>query len=404
MHRPVRIRSVTSSLVIQTSFLGDTVLTTPLIAELSRRGPVDVLVTPGAAPLLANNPSIRTVLVYDKRGRDRGPTGLARIVRRVRAATRGASSDEPGVAYLAQGSLRSALIARLAGFRERVGFDTSPARSLYTRRVAYERSRHHAERLWRLAFPDRPDARPPTGALVPRLYPGTADVAAVDALLAATASAPTPRPSHVAPSEAEHEDRPLVVLAPGSVWGTKRWPFYPELAARLAPHAKIAVVGSPADTPLARAIGRAAPPGAVVDATGALSLLASAELIRRAAVLVTNDSLPQHLASAVGTPTVTLFGPTVPELGFGPLAPRSVALGHPTLPCRPCHHHGPPRCPLGHWRCMRKLAVDAVEAAVRGVLDPAAAPDEVRAPDRALRFPAGPTPPSDDPPPGSGHA
>ena len=63
-------------LVVQTSFLGDTVLTTPLIAELAKRGPVDVVVTPASAPLLARNPDIRELFVYDKRGADAGIGGF----------------------------------------------------------------------------------------------------------------------------------------------------------------------------------------------------------------------------------------------------------------------------------------------------------------------------------------
>jgi heptosyltransferase-2 len=84
-------------------------------------------------------------------------------------------------------------------------------------------------------------------------------------------------------------------------------------------------------------------------------------------VLVTNDSAPQHLASARGTPTVTLFGPTVPAFGFGPLAPGSVTLGVEELACRPCDPHGPERCPLGHWRCMRELSVERVIASIRSM-------------------------------------
>jgi len=106
-----------------------------------------------------------------------------------------------------------------------------------------------------------------------------------------------------------------------------------------------------------------------VNAVGALSLLGSAELIGRCALLVTNDSSPQHLASAMGTPTITIFGPTVPAFGFGPLAPGSVTLGHEHLDCRPCHHHGPPTCPLGHWRCMKELDVSVVEQAVHAALE-----------------------------------
>jgi heptosyltransferase-2 len=344
-----------ASLVIQTSFLGDAVLTTPLIAELARRGPVDVVVTPASAGLLANNPSIRKLYVYDKRGRDSGAGGLLRLARTIGRDSRGDSEASSGslprsAAYLAQGSVRSASLALLAGFRTRIGFESSPARMLYTVRIPYERGAHHAERLWRLATSG---AASPTGEMPPpRLYPGESERAAVDALLGAA-------PDH----------RPLVALAPGSVWGTKRWPYYPELAASVAGRFRLAIVGSSDDSEAARHILRVAGAQGVVDATGKLSLLASAELIGRADLLVTNDSSPQHLASAMATPTLTIFGPTVPAFGFGPLAPHSTSIGHPSLPCRPCHHHGPPTCPLGHWKCMRELGVEMVEAAVGSILE-----------------------------------
>jgi heptosyltransferase-2 len=85
-------------------------------------------------------------------------------------------------------------------------------------------------------------------------------------------------------------------------------------------------------------------------------------------VLVTNDSAPMHLASAAGTPTVAIFGPTVPDFGYGPLAPLASAVGHDTLPCRPCDRHGPRRCPLGHHRCMRDLLPSDVAARARTLL------------------------------------
>src|SRR5690348_16220626 len=72
------------SLVVQTSFLGDVVLTTPLIAELARRGPVDVVVRPDAAAILAHNPDVRRLIVYDKRGAHSGATGVWRMAGRLR--------------------------------------------------------------------------------------------------------------------------------------------------------------------------------------------------------------------------------------------------------------------------------------------------------------------------------
>lgn len=332
------------SLVIQTSFLGDVVLTTPLLAELARRGPVHVVATPSGAPLLARNPDVAGVTIYDKRGSARGVGGLASVAAELSAARSRAANEGAGdaVAYLAQGSVRSAALARLAGFRTRVGFTTSAGRWLYTRRVPYRDDRHHAERLWSLAAAGA-DESPTAEQLRPRLFPGGAEREAVDRLL----------------SDAGDGTAQWIALAPGSVWATKRWPFYAELARLLPAAARIAVIGAKDDAALASEIVAAAPDRAL-DATGQLSLLGSAELIRRCAVLVTNDSSPQHLASAMGTPTLTVFGPTVPEFGFGPLAPRSRTTGVVGLECRPCDRHGPQQCPLGHWRCMRDLTAAAV--------------------------------------------
>ena len=325
---------MTRSLVIQTSFLGDMVLTTPLLVELATRGEVDVVATPQSAGLLANHPAVRRVVPYDKRREARGLHGLARVASTLRAARFDA-------AYLAQGSMRSATLARLAGIPERIGFATSAGRWLYTRRIDYRDDLHHAERLWQLAA--APGARPEPGAIRPRLYPGAAERAAVDVLLRGCAA----------------EATPFVALAPGSVWATKRWPYYPELAALLPPEVPIVVVGAAVDGDLARAIASRAP-GRVLDATGRLGLLGAAVLLRRARARVTNDSAPMHLASAMSTPTVAVFGPTVPEFGFGPLAPRAATAGHDGLACRPCDRHGPRVCPLGPWRCMRELGPETV--------------------------------------------
>ena len=331
---------MTSSLVIQTSFLGDTVLTTPLVAELARRGPVDVVTTPASAGLLANHPGIRAVVPYDKRGADRGVRGFLRLAKRLRRFSYDA-------AYMAQGSLRSAALACAAGVSRRVGFATSAGRVLYTEKVEYREDLHHAARLLRLAKPDAVAAD-----VRPRLYPGIPERGAVDRFLALHGAT---------------DGQPLVALAPGSVWATKRWPFYPDLARELAADAHLVVLGSTDDSALADEVCAAAGRNAL-NATGVLTLLGSAELIRRCQALVTNDSAPQHLASAVDTPTLTIFGPTVPTFGFGPLARNSVTMGIDSLACRPCDRHGPRKCPLGHWRCMNDLAPRDVAARVRDIL------------------------------------
>jgi heptosyltransferase-2 len=335
------------SLVIQTSYLGDVILTTPLIAELAQRGPVDVLVTPLGAAALANNPDIHTTIRYDKRGTYGSAQGTWQTVKELR------TRRPYQVAYLAQGSFRSGVLAMLTGAKERIGFASSTGHALYTTQLPYRPERHHAERLWSLAMSDCAD--PPTRDQIrPRLYPSDEDRRIVDTLL--RQSGPT--------------SEPFVALAPGSAWGTKRWPYYVELAKRLSDVYRVAVIGSKADLTVGAAIVEALPSGSVINAVGVLPLLASAELIGRAQAIVTNDSAPQHLASAMGTPTLTIFGPTVPEFGFGPLAERNTIAGHDNLDCRPCDRHGPQRCPLGHWRCMRELTPDYISSLLTEVLNP----------------------------------
>ncbi len=341
------------SAVLQTSFLGDMVLTTPLIERLAGEGLVHVVATPANAAVLANHPAVASVIVFDKRGADRGIGGLRRVAKRL-AAT-GAQR-----AFLAQGSSRTAALAWLARIPERVTFETSGGHWLTTRRVPYDRTQHHAVRLWQLANAPGDHTIPPS--LRPSLYPGSTEHAAVDALL--TAHGVTERER-------------LIALAPGSVWATKRWPSYAELAAELvrshAPtNTRLVILGAAGDAPLAEAIVQAAtaarpdaPPP--IDATGKLSLLGSAALLARCRGLVTNDSAPLHLASAMNTPTVAIFGPTIPAFGFGPLAERQTVLGRDALPCRPCHAHGPMQCPLGHWACMRDVSAADVAAAVGGM-------------------------------------
>ena len=337
---------MTTSLVVQTSFLGDMVLTTPLIAYLAQSGPVDVLATKAGAVLLANNPSVREILVYDKRATDRGFTGFARtasVLRRHRYTS----------AYHAQGSIRSGALSLAAGIGDRVGFASSSGRLFYTVCVpTADNNTHHAARLLSLGTRD-PLRQPSSAEIRPRLYPGIIERAQVDAVLGPA----------VAGSQ-------IIALAPGSVWATKRWPYYADLARDLSGLGQIVVVGGEADRELAVQIAGATK-GQAIDTTGRLSLLASADLIGRSAVLVTNDSSPLHLASAMNTPTVAIFGPTVPEFGFGPLSERAVVAGRMGLACRPCDRHGPQRCPLGHWRCMREITTDVAAKLVHILLSEA---------------------------------
>lgn len=324
------------TLVIQTAFLGDVVLTTPLLAALAaQHGLVDVITTPAAAPLLETHPAVRHVIPYDKRGTDRGWAGLQRLLRRLKA-------EQYERAYLPHRSLRTAGLAFLARIPSRIGFSGGWS-FLYTEARPKPRTGHESNRL--LALADEPSAVYP-----PQLRPTAEDEQVALDLLAG---------GRIQNGES------FLAIAPGSIWGSKRWPYYRELAARLDGTA-IVVIGGPDDVTLGDEIVRAVGPSGrrAVNACGKLTLRQSAALMARAAVLVTNDSAPLHLATAMSTPVVALFGPTIPEFGFGPVRAGDIALGIEGLQCRPCSSHGPPQCPLVHHRCMRDLTVEAVVAAI----------------------------------------
>jgi lipopolysaccharide heptosyltransferase II len=327
-----------TSVVIQTAFLGDVVLTTPLLTVLAERhGPVDVVTTPAAAPLLASHPAVRRVIPYDKRGGDRGARGLRQL-----AARLGAERYE--AAYLPHRSLRTAALAFLARIPRRVGF-ADGWWVLYTESRPRPHTGHEIDRLLALA------GEPSRHHTLPTLQLSVADVARAKALLGMG----TIR-------------SPYAVLAPGSIWGSKRWPQFAALTRRLVERLDVVLVGGSEDAALAEGIVAgvrdAGAAHRALTLCGRLSLRESAAVIQDAVVLVTNDSAPLHFGQAVGTPTVAIFGPTIPAFGFGPRGPRDVVVGVDGLSCRPCSPHGPEACPLGHHLCMRALSVDDVLHAI----------------------------------------
>jgi heptosyltransferase-2 len=170
---------------------------------------------------------------------------------------------------------------------------------------------------------------------------------------------------------------PIVAIAPGARWATKRWSaerFAAVADALAADGAAIVLAGGSADRD-AFAAFRA---NAHCDVAADLSPLpvdALAASLARVALLVACDSGPVHLATAVGTPALALFGPTS-TVRWGPPPPgRAISLG---LSCAPCSNHGGDYCPEGHHRCLADLDVDTVVRAAREML--ASAASAVRAP------------------------
>lgn len=157
---------------------------------------------------------------------------------------------------------------------------------------------------------------------------------------------------------AEHfpDRKSCIAIAPGAGFATKRWPikYFSQIVDMLLQEGyHCFVLGDKKDKSLANTIAKDNP--SCVDFTGKLNLLESAAAIALAEKLITNDSGLMHIAEAVGTPVVAIFGSTVRELGFFPMRPQSRVLENPAIRCRPCSHIGKNRCPRKHFNCMRTI-------------------------------------------------
>ncbi len=336
-------------LVLQTSYLGDTVLTLPLLAEIKRRFPgakLTFFCSPQGKQLAENSAAIDQVVVDDKKGIDRGWRGIWRQAMRLRqmAFT---------LALTPHKSFRSALILYLAHIPCRVGFRQSKGWFLFNRLVHRASERHDVERNLSLL-----------GA-----FGITVEDCERRFELCGPPDVHTPNSRKVEGIKAPGE-RLRIGVNPGSVWATKRWGTerYARLIELLQAHwdCEVVIFGGRDDTRIAEAI-QAAAGSNCINLAGKFALAELPAALATCDVFVTNDSGPMHIAVARGVPTVGLFCATTPSLGFYPYSADAVVV-QKDLPCRPCSTHGGRRCPLGTEDCMRLIDPEHVVRAVKKLL------------------------------------
>ena len=333
-------------LLVQTAFLGDVILSTPIIGNLKRLYPeaeIVLLTTPAASCLVSFNPDVCRVLTYDKRGTQRGLLGFLRMVRMLRG-------EGFTAVFSLHKSLRTAALLWLSRIPQRFGFREAIGWWLYTS-VASRCGLGH-EVLRNLALLRNIGFEP--------------DALSQDMRIEVSPAAEEQAAQILMPLAG----RDLVGIAPGSVWPTKRWTIdgFIEVAEEFIRRGfAVILIGGVEDRAEAQQISVRLN-GPVVNCVGKTSLDVSAALVRRLRLLVSNDSAPLHLASAAGIPTVAVFCATVPEFGYGPWNTVNETVGVSDLDCRPCGRHGGRICPTGTHACQRDLRTGAVIAAADRVL------------------------------------
>ncbi len=330
-----------TALVLQTAFLGDVYLSIPLCKALRNLPGVDrvaLVTTPAAAEALRNQGVADVVMAYDKRGVHRSRAARQELLSELRAL------DINILAVVPHKSFRSMLFVRALAPERIITFRDAASRIIATDVVPYPRHMHEIDR--QLALLGALGETVPTAEsfLPVTLYDNKAALEMEKYITGSSG---------------------IVVLAPGSVWPTKRWPdaYFNNLAKDLRLNGNTVVIVGDTSTKSEIEGG-----DAVIDLRGKTSLPELAAVIARANVVVSNDSLPVHIASLQQVPVVAIFGPTIPEFGFSPLGETSKVVERTDLPCRPCSSHGTIRCPVGTHSCMQGISVDTVLAAVHSII------------------------------------
>ena len=315
-------------LIIQTAFLGDVILATPLISELHRIFPdsaIDFLVKKGNESLLTNNPKLNNVITFDKSsGKWKS---IFRLIKQFR-------TKQYDLVINLHRFASSGIIAGFSKGQKRYGFKKNPFSFLYTKSFAHEigDGTHEVERNLKIIAEFGAVSK-----LRPELFPSKEDDSAVEI----------------------YKSEEYYCLAPSSVWFTKQLPKekWLELIKKVGSTKSIYLLGGETDFQLCEDIRMESQSDTVVNLSGQLNILQSAALMRDAKRSFVNDSGPLHLASAMNAAVTAYFCSTIPNFGFGPLSDDSKIAEVDNLACRPCGLHGYKECPKGHFKCGHEIKI-----------------------------------------------
>lgn len=298
------------------------------------------IMRPYVAEVLTGTPWLDDVILYDRRAGD-SKLGTYSLIQQLRRR-------QLDSVLLFTNSLRAALIARVSGIPQRIGY------------VRYGRGPLLTEKLYP---PKRGLRLEPVSALDYYLHLAQSVGATLDSRQ--TELATTARDEREAAAIAERfefdDDRPMIVLNTGGAYGSaKQWPleYFATLGRRLVYKldANVMVICGPSETSSASQIVELANSDRVRSLAGeSVSLGLSKAIVKRSRMLISTDSGPRHFGAAFGVPTITLFGPTDPRWSEN-YHRRAIHLSR-EVPCGPCAQRS---CPLAHHKCMRELTVDQV--------------------------------------------
>ncbi|NUN10116.1 MAG: glycosyltransferase family 9 protein [Ignavibacteriaceae bacterium] len=334
-------------LLIQTAFIGDCILTLPLIAALKEKLPgviIDIVTTPNSQEIFESYDAVNRVYSFDKKGKDRPISAVIAFAGMLK-------KENYKLVISAHRSARTSLLVTMLGIKESYGFENSSMKFVYSNTIPYEYEKHEAHRNLRFLGEIAGSINPETFRY--NLAMPESEAKLIEEVITGAAG------------------KKIVVVAPGTEWNTKQYPmdYFSSVCGYLLDKGYlVAVNGSKKDSKLAEKL--AADNGNnLLNLCGSFSIPGTINLLRHCELLISNDSSPVHMGLIAGIKVLTLYCSTVPEFGFYPLGKGSSWLSVEDLDCKPCGIHGRKHCPLEHFNCGRLLLPELVTRKIDELLD-----------------------------------
>lgn len=334
-------------LVIQTAFIGDAVLTLPMIQKLKEgnsKSQIDVLCIPSTEEIFSSCPFVDHVLILDKRGKHKSISGLMKFGKKLK-------EHKYDKIYSPHRSLRTAFFILLSEVRETFGFSNSSLKYAYKKLVEYHLDKHEVQRNLDLIGCTYDDE---SWKIKPIVKISEQVSAKVNDYL-----------------NGNNIKEGFVAISPGSVWATKRYPekyFVTIIKSLIEEKKQVVLIGGENDTEITSAIKNNFTE-MVYDSAAVFSLIESIELSRRSSLLITNDSAPTHLGMCADIKVLTLYCSTVSGFGFYPYNKLSRYLSEDDLYCKPCGIHGYNQCPIKTFDCGVKLTPETVIKTIKEMIN-----------------------------------
>jgi len=333
-------------LIIQTAFIGDAILTLPLLQKLKEMYPesvIDVVSNPLTSEIFSASPCVNEVLILDKRNEHKSIFSTYKFSKKIK-------ERNYTKLFSPHRSFRTSVIVLLSDIRETFGFDNSSFMHIYKYLVPYKYEAHEVQRnLDLIDFKyDEQNWR-----IKPKLNITSSVKEKVEKFI-----------------KENNLDNNLIAVAPGSIWNTKQYPpeYYKKIVSALIKKGyKIILIGGEKDKEVCNKL--ISSNSEIISSAGNFSIIESVELLKNVTLLISNDSAPTHMGICADIPVLTLYCSTSYDFGFYPYNEKSSYLSYDDLFCKPCGIHGYDKCPISTFDCGYLLKPEIVISKIENMLN-----------------------------------